>query len=85
MELVINVIDSDLDSNPEEQKIMNDIFKCPTCGAKENLKKQKPLGQKPGTKLYFNHHECESGHRFHTTYSTDPSHPRRLLACDCPN
>jgi len=65
---------------------MDNVFKCTICGAKENLKKQKALGQKPGSivKFYFIHHECESGHRFHSPYSTDPSQPQKLLACDCP-
>ena len=47
---------------------MNNLFKCPLCGAEEVLKRQIPLGRKSGFmfKFYFIHHECELGHQFHS-------------------
>ncbi len=62
---------------------MDKDIKCSLCGAVEISKKRKVLGQRTGSKLYFIHHECESGHRFHNSYSNDPSHPLRLIGCNC--
>ena len=63
----------------------DNTIKCQLCGSEEVLKRKKVLGRKPGSKLYFIHHECKSGHRFHSSYSTDTSGPGRLLGCDCLN
>ncbi len=63
---------------------MDNVFKCTLCGAKENLKKQKVLGQRLGSKAYTIHYECKSGHRLHGPYPADPSQHKRLLACNCP-
>ena len=68
-----------------ENSTMDNVFKCTLCGAKENLKKQKILGQRLGSKAYLIHQECESGHRLHSPYSTDPSQPKRFLQCNCSN
>jgi len=60
-------------------------IKYPWCGRKELSKEKKPLGLKLGTMTYFIHQECESAHRFHNSYSTNPLHPGRLLACNWSN
>ncbi len=63
--------------------VLNEKITCSWCGHKEILKKQRALGRKRGSNSYIIHHECKSGHRFHNTYTTDPSLPLRLLQCDC--
>jgi len=62
---------------------MDKEIKCPLCGTVEISKKKRVLGQRTGSKFYFIHHECESGHKFHNSYSNDPSHPLRLMGCNC--
>jgi len=66
-----------------ETSVLNEKITCSWCGHKEILKKQRALGRKRGSNYYIIHHECKSGHRFHNTYTTDPSLPLRLLQCDC--
>jgi len=62
---------------------MDNEIKCPFCGVVGISKKKRVLGQRTGSKFYFIHHESESRHKFHNSYSNDPSHPLRLLQCIC--
>lgn len=66
-----------------ETSVLDEQVTCSWCGHKEILKKQRALGRRHGSNSYIIHHECKSGHRFHNSYSTDPSSPLRLLQCDC--
>ncbi len=63
--------------------VMDKEIKCILCGTVEISKMKRVLGQRTGSKFYFIHHECGSGHKFHSSYSNDPSHPQKLMGCNC--
>ncbi len=58
--------------------MINQQIQCSWCGRKEVLKKQRAVGRRPGSESYFIHHECESGHRLHNVYPTNPTDTLRL-------
>ncbi len=79
-----NLYSHSTELNPSrESSVIDEQINCSWCGGREILKKQRVLGRRSGSEFYFIHHECESGHWFHSIYPTDSTNSLKLRLCEC--
>jgi hypothetical protein len=57
-------------------------MKCDRCN-KEDLPQKRRMVGRGGPGIPIQHHECESGHRWHLPVASGPE--TRQTLCDCPN